>query len=84
MTVSGYRADDKVIFICEDNGVGMDEELLKELRNQLNQERNISEHSGLYNIHRRIHILYKEDYGMKIESEPNKGTIIELVMPYRV
>lgn len=81
--IKGYEKSDKLIFICQDNGVGMDENLLTELREQLQQDINTSSHMGLYNIHRRIHLLYKENYGMRIESEPGQGTTIVLTMPYR-
>ena len=81
--IKGYEKSDKLIFICQDNGVGMDEKLLTELREQLQQDINTSTHMGLYNIHRRIHLLYKENYGMRIESEPEQGTTIVLTMPYR-
>lgn len=82
--IFGYRKDNSVVFQCEDNGIGMDETLLAELRSQLHEERNTTSHSGLYNIHRRIHLLYKEDYGMTIESKMNKGTIITLKLPYLI
>lgn len=82
--IRGYEKQGKLIVICQDDGAGMEAELLEEIREQLKQDRNSSTHMGLYNIHRRIRLLYKEDYGMRIESAPGEGTTIVLTMPYHI
>ena len=81
--IRGYEKHDKLIFICEDDGAGIDQTLLKEIQDNLKNSQNATSHMGLYNIHRRIRLLYKEDYGVKIQSEPEKGTTVVLVLPMR-
>ena len=79
--IRGTQHQDNIIFVCEDNGAGMDEALLAELKQQLEGEKNESSHLGLYNIHRRIQLMYKGDYGLNIESEKDKGTLVRVTIP---
>ncbi len=38
-------------------------------------------HIGLYNVNKRITLVYGEAYGVEIESEYGKGTTITLKLP---
>lgn len=67
--IRGYEKQDKLIFSCEDNGAGMSSEQLEDIRLRLQQKENKEGHLGLYNIHRRIQLMYGEEYGIYIESE---------------
>ena len=42
---------------------------------------NLSDHIGLYNVHKRIELLYGSEYGLEIKSETGKGTEVVLVLP---
>ncbi|MBQ9121943.1 MAG: sensor histidine kinase [Lachnospiraceae bacterium] len=65
-----------------DNGCGMDAEALAELRQKIKEQKiDTSSSIGLSNINRRIKLCYGETYGMKIDSELGKGTIITLTLP---
>ena len=44
---------------------------------------NRSVHTGLYNIDRRIRLLYGVEYGVKISCPPSGGTRVEMVLPIR-
>ena len=83
VSIRGYEKQDKLIFVCEDNGSGIEKELLEEIRENLTKEKNESSHLGLYNIHRRIHLLYKDkgDFGVRINSKKGEGAIVTLVLP---
>ncbi|MCF0130291.1 MAG: histidine kinase [Pseudobutyrivibrio sp.] len=81
VSIRGYQQNNHLIFECQDNGAGMSQELLQELQSQLSQENNTSSHMGLHNIHRRIQLMYKEDFGMNIASQQGVGTTIILTMP---
>lgn len=61
-----YIHEGKLMMICRDDGVGIPQETLSELNAMLEQKENTSRHSGLYNIHRRITILYGRPYGVEI------------------
>lgn len=79
--IKGYQEGKDLIFICRDDGVGIDADTLKELQYTLTQPKNRSNHLGLYNIHKRIHLKYQGDYGMTIESEEGNGTTLTLRLP---
>lgn len=65
-----------------DNGVGMNEETLKEVIAHLSIPQNESDHGvGLYNINNRVHLFYGTQYGLTIESLPNEKTTVTLTIP---
>jgi len=80
-----------MIITVSDNGCGMDSEKLNELNERIRSERSISNqindvqsrHSSiaLTNIHKRIQLLYGNDYGLNIYSTPNQGTDVEIILP---
>ncbi|RKM62799.1 sensor histidine kinase [Butyrivibrio sp. XB500-5] len=84
VSIRGYQMQEKLIFICEDDGAGIDEELLEEIRNNLKAENNTSSHYGIYNIHRRIGLMYNGDFGLDISSKKNAGTLVRITVPKRV
>ena len=84
VSIRGYQMQEKLIFICEDDGAGIDEELLEEIRNNLKAENNTSSHYGIYNIHRRIGLMYNGDFGLDISSKKNEGTLVRITVPKRV
>ncbi len=84
VSIRGYQMQEKLIFICEDDGAGIDEELLEEIRKNLKAENNTSSHYGIYNIHRRIGLMYNGDFGLDISSKKNEGTLVRITVPKRV
>ncbi|ABX42506.1 sensor histidine kinase [Lachnoclostridium phytofermentans] len=81
VTIRGFEKDGNLIFICKDNGGGMKEDLLKEIRENLLQPVNRTNHHGIYNIHRRIQLMYHGDYGVTLESKLGEGTVVTLTLP---
>lgn len=67
LSLRGYLDGSVLTFICRDDGVGMAEDLLEKLRRNLSLPENESSHLGLYNVHRRLKLLYGENYGIQIE-----------------
>ena len=57
-------------------------EEIQVIRNTLQKEENLSKHIGLYNIHRRLNLLYGENYGLKISSIYGEGTTVIVRTPY--
>ncbi len=85
ITVKGYREADTVVLTVEDNGVGMDENTLSELRKNINRPCKETENGfGLANVNERIHVNFGFEYGIEINSFLNEGTSIRLVIPYEV
>ncbi len=80
--VSAKRKDDAIVITVEDDGVGMDEDTL---RNNFSATRaKVPETTGSYgvrNICDRLRIAYGEPYGILCESTPGKGTSITITIP---
>jgi two-component system sensor histidine kinase YesM len=67
-----------------DDGVGMGEEKLDELRRILGgelQEGEGRKHVGLRNVHERLQSLFGPAYGIEIDSVPHVGTSVQFAMP---
>ena len=67
-----------------DDGDGMSEEALDDLRRRLDDEHLVSNSIGLNNVNRRLKLLYGLDYGLIIKSELGIGTIVIIKMPKKV
>ena len=79
--LKAYIYQGNLMMICRDDGVGISQENLSELNAVLEQKENTSRHSGLYNIHRRIAILYGRPYGVEIRSTEGHGTTLVVTLP---
>lgn len=80
--ITGERSDGLIHLRVRDDGVGMDEEELTLLREEIQKPCSETEKGfGLANVNERIRMYYGPQYGMSIFSEKGKGTIVELVMP---
>jgi two-component system sensor histidine kinase YesM len=66
--------------IVEDNGPGMEPSFLEKLKK--GEVKTRGQGIGLANIIDRIKLSFGNDYGVEIESEPNNGAKIILVLPY--
>ena len=61
----------------EDNGIGIEPELMNRLMDDLNNCHRI----GLANVHKRLVCKYGKNYGLDIQSEIGKGTIVRIRIP---
>ncbi len=81
------RQQEDIVIRVEDDGAGISEERLREIREELTdlgedrtQEKKIG--VGLKNIHDRIRLYYGEAYGVTIESQIEKGTRVWVRYPF--
>ncbi|MCJ8012086.1 histidine kinase [Paenibacillus sp. KQZ6P-2] len=73
----------------EDNGCGMTPERLSELRAKLSENRladsdeegKLKSGIGVANVHRRIQLVFGEEYGLTVESSLEQGTRMFMRMP---
>lgn len=80
--VSLHKTGENIEVSVRDNGRGMRQEKLAELRRALEDfGKNAEQHIGLRNIHYRLRLLYGEDCGLQIESEENKFTLCSFRYP---
>lgn len=81
IAIKASFADGKLVVVISDDGVGMDTQVLQELREIFTKGVNHTSHIGLYNVHRRVQLMYGETYGLKISSRENQGTVIKIILP---
>lgn len=79
--INAYFSGSDLEICIRDNGISMSPEELENIRTLLNSEENKSLHIGLYNVQRRIRLMYGKDYGIQINGEKNRGTVIKIRMP---
>ncbi|MBB6638030.1 sensor histidine kinase [Cohnella thailandensis] len=88
LRVCSRESDGRLEIVIQDDGVGMDEETLRRIRESLKdspsgerdgqaERRGI----GLLNVHHRIRLMFGEAYGLGIESEPDRGTTVVVSFP---
>lgn len=71
-----------LIIIIYNNGKGMTKNELYLVREKLNKEKlETKEHIGLYNVQRRIQLMYGKNYKLIIKSILNKGTFVKIILP---
>lgn len=82
------REDERFMRISVmDDGIGMDSETKEELEKLLKSDaigikcEDNWQSIGLKNVHDRICYLYGESFGIKVTSQVNIGTMIEILMP---
>lgn len=80
--IHGEKEGDIIRLTVRDDGVGMDEDELEQLRQQIEKPCQETEKGfGLANVNERIHMYFGPEYGMKIQSQKGKGTTVEIVIP---
>ena len=81
VVVSVYlMQENKIQFVVEDNGCGMDKEQIEQLW-QTMQKRVSGKGDGLANVYQRLKLFYGEDMQFDIVSELDVGTKITIVVP---
>jgi two-component system sensor histidine kinase YesM len=78
LVVSGYIRDGNLVFEIIDNGIGMTPETIERIFSERN-----GDSTGILNVHKRIQLYYGESYGIRISSEPDKGSVVTVVMPWQ-
>lgn len=87
LVLEGKVSDEKLILTVTDNGKGMSQEALDNLRKTISDYENASlcnaEKSsiGLGNINKRIKIQFGPQYGLSVDSVETSGTQVTLVLP---
>lgn len=80
--ISGSGDKEFFVLKVEDNGIGIGEERLEQIREGMrNKVPAESEIYGLYNVNERIRLNFGENYGISITSEYGKGTIVSISLP---
>lgn len=83
ISVIVYRENDNLFFEIMDNGVGIDEACLDVYTEHRNSEGvNSFTNIGINTIHKRIQLLYGDDYGVTLKRLDPKGTLVTIKLPF--
>ncbi len=78
ITIRVTSEGEDILFIVEDNGVGMEPEQIAEI---FTRKPDGKAGIGIKNVNDRLKIWFGERYGLHIESEPDCGTRVTVRMP---
>lgn len=82
--ISAKLLGEELLVSVEDNGVGMDAEAINRSLSQEDLHRAATGTSiGLHNINARLKLLYGEQYGLRVESQPGRGTRVRMTIPQK-
>ncbi len=80
--VTARRMDDRLVIDVEDDGMGMPPEVAAQLLEDYRPAVKTSGSGiGIRNVHRRIQLTFGKEYGLQVESEPDEGTRVRIILP---
>ena len=82
VTIAAQQADGMLEITIEDDGIGMDDETIREVLNSDGSEsRNLFKKVGIHSVNARIQYEYGQDYGVSIESRKGEFTRVIVRLP---
>ena len=80
IVITGWLEESSIILLVSDDGVGIPEDKLgKILTSQMGT--GSGSHIAVFNTHRRLQILFGENYGLAYSSRLGEGTDVEIRIP---
>ncbi|WP_163539904.1 sensor histidine kinase [Gracilibacillus sp. YIM 98692] len=84
ITLEAFVKEGSLVVNVRDNGKGMGQQTLEQVRKKLNQKMlDNNEGIGLNNISQRLELMYGYRYEMNIESSEDAGTKVIIILPYQ-
>ena len=80
--ITSIIKDDIINIVIKDDGCGIEKERMYYLKKLLSKNQNDTDTIGLYNIKKRIQLIYGEEYGVDIDSVEGEGTRVTIILPY--
>lgn len=86
ITVSAAQSGGCLVLKVIDDGIGMTDEMLSEIRTSMQdpllERETRSKIYGIKNVHDRLYLTYGPSYGLTIDSIMDMGTTITVIIPY--
>jgi sensor histidine kinase YesM len=79
--IAATAAEDALNITVSNNGEAIPEEKLRELREQLSQNHARYSGIGISNVHERIRMHFGPEYGIRMDSRPEEGTVATVRLP---
>lgn len=80
--ISAHRDGNCVQIVVEDDGRGMDAQQIESLFER--PKKDSSNGYGAYNVNERIKLYFGKEYGVSVDSSPQKGTKVIIRIPYSI
>lgn len=81
IVLTGWMEGEDIVLLVSDNGVGIPPEKMPSILSGTGQSTSGGTNIAIYNTHRRLQILYGDNYGLSYSSEPGKGTEVQIRIP---
>ena len=81
IVITGWMENENVVLLVSDDGVGIPPEILSTILSGNGNSQSGGTNIAVYNTHRRLQILYGNDYGLTYSSKPGHGTEVEIRIP---
>lgn len=81
IVITGWMENADVVLLVSDDGVGIPPEILSTILSGNGNSQSGGTNIAVYNTHRRLQILYGNDYGLTYSSKPGEGTDVEIRFP---
>ena len=81
IVITGWMENEDVVLLVSDDGIGIPPEILSTILSGNGNSQSGGTNIAVYNTHRRLQILYGNDYGLTYSSKPGEGTEVEIRFP---
>ena len=81
IVITGWMENEDVVLLISDDGIGISPEILSTILSGNGKSQSGGTNIAVYNTHRRLQILYGNDYGLTYSSNPGEGTEVEIRFP---
>lgn len=81
IALKAVEKSDTLLISVVNGGLPMGKDTLQMMQELLQSENNFSVHTGIYNVHRRLRLMYGKRYGLTVHCPDIGGTVVELCLP---
>lgn len=81
IVITGWMENEDVVLLISDDGIGISPEILSTILSGNGKSQSGGTNIAVYNTHRRLQILYGNNYGLTYSSKPGEGTEVEIRFP---
>lgn len=82
IVITGWQEENAIVLLVSDDGVGIPESKLPTILSGQRTGNSGGTNIAVYNIHKRLKLLYGESYGLQYFSREGQGTDVRLTIPY--